>query len=72
MKIQQTTTDSKLHWKFIAETEEEKLILGALRNHYFLGLEDKGTFPQYDGMESEEIDASTYVKAIKFSCKTFK
>ncbi len=72
MKIQKTKINNELHWKLIAETTEEKCILGGLRNHYFFGREDDNTFPEYDGIESEEIDDSLYyVTAIKFKCKKF-
>lgn len=47
---------------FIAETEEEKLALGTLRNAYFHGLEERGTYPHYDGITSED----NYVTSMRF------
>ena len=69
MKIQKTKTGDELHWKFIAETLQEKKILSELRGYYFWGFKKNGTFPKYDGREDDE--KGQYVQAIMFKCKTF-
>jgi hypothetical protein len=38
MKLEKKTKGEKVTVTFIPETEEEKLIMGSLRNHYFFGL----------------------------------
>lgn len=48
---------------FIPETEEEKLIMGSLRNHYFFGSQENGTYPHYDGITSDD----NYVTSMRFS-----
>lgn len=68
MKLEQIELNNEVVVKFIAETEDEKLILGGLRNHFFFGLPEKNTFPQYDGMESED----NYITAIKLKYSLFK
>lgn len=68
MKLEKFTENNVTRVKFIAETKEEKLILGSLREHYFYGMNDDGTFPQYDGIDSED----NYVTAIKFKYNYFK
>lgn len=70
MKIQETKTGDELHWKFIAETLQEKEILSKLRYYYFWGLSEKETYPKYNGREDDE--EGEYVQAIMFKCKTFK
>lgn len=68
MKIEKITVDNVTKIKFIADTLEEKLILGGLRNHYFFGFDDDGTYPKYDGKESE----GNYVTALQFKYNSFK
>ena len=68
MKIEKITEDNVTKIKFIADTQEEKLILGSLRNHYFFGGDDDGTYPEYDGMESD----NNCVTALKFKYNSFK
>jgi len=67
MKLEKIKNGSEVNFKFIAETEEEKRMLGDLRHHYFFGTDDDGTFPQYDGIESED----NYVTAMKFKYNLF-
>ena len=67
MKIERIIVNNVTKIKFIADTKEEKLILGDLRNHYFFGYDSDGTFPKYDGMESD----NSYVTALKFKYNSF-
>lgn len=53
---------------FIPETEEEKCLMGTLRNHYFFGMDEDGTFPKYDGITSED----NYVTSMAFKFLDFK
>ena len=68
MKLKKVKNGNEVNFKFIAETEEEKRMLGDLRQHYFYGMNDDGTFPQYDGIESED----NFVTAMKFKYNQFK
>lgn len=54
MKIQKTTDGITSKVTFIPETEEEKRIMGVLRNHYFWGSEEDKTYPMYDGITTED------------------
>lgn len=64
MKIQKTRNGKDVIYTFIPETEEEQLIMGGLRNHYFFGSDDDGTYPQYDGITSED----NKVTSMSFKC----
>ena len=68
MKLEKIKNGSEVKFKFIAETEKEKRMLGDLRQHYFFGMEEDGTFPQYDGIESED----NFVTAMKLKYNQFK
>ena len=68
MKLQKKTIGEKVKVTFIPETEEEKLIMGSLRNHYFFGLPEEGTFPEYAGIDSKD----NYVTAMHFTYYKFK
>lgn len=68
MKLEKITEGNVTKVKFVAETKEEKLILGSLRQHYFFGGDEDGTFPQYDGIDSED----NYVTAMMFKYNHFK
>ena len=68
MKLERITNEDECKITFIPETEEEKLIMGNLRNHYFFGLPEKGTYPKYAGITTEE----NYVTSMSFTYKTFK
>lgn len=48
---------------FIPETEEEKLIMGTLRNAYYFGSSKHGTYPHYDGISSSD---DGYVTSMRF------
>lgn len=48
---------------FIPETEEEKLIMGSLRNAYYFGSSKMGTYPHYDGITSDD---ENYVTSMRF------
>lgn len=67
MKLQETTSGSEIKVIFIPETEEEKLIMGTLRNHYFFGTDEHGTYPEYDGVTTED----NYVTSMSFKFKKF-
>lgn len=66
----QKTKDKEENVKvtFIPQTEEEKKIMGTLRHHFFFGLPEKGTYPKYDGITSE----NNYVTSLSLKFKTFK
>ena len=68
MILQEEKVDNKVKITFIPETEEERLIMGNLRNHYFFGLPENGTFPKYEGVTSE----NNYVTSMIFMFNTFK
>ena len=68
MKLEKIKNGNEVNFKFIAETEEEKRMLGGLRNHYFFGDDDDGTYPEYDGVETED----NFVTAMKFKYNQFK
>ena len=53
MKLEKIKNGDDCKITFIPETEEEKLIMGSLRNHYFFGLPEKGTYPEYAGITTE-------------------
>lgn len=53
MKVKLDTTDSKSQVTFIPETLEEKRIMGTLRSHFFFGVPENGTYPEYAGIETE-------------------
>lgn len=68
MKLQKTTNGNVSKVTFIPETEEEKLIMGTLRNHYFFGMDENGTYPKYDGITSED----NYVTSMSFKFNKFE
>lgn len=54
MKVTLTSSGQESKVTFIPETIEEKRIMGTLRNHFFLGLHEECTYPEYGGITSEE------------------
>lgn len=66
MKVQSVKEGKIRRITFVCETEEEQLIMGALRNHYFFGMEKDGTYPEYDGVTGEN-NRVTSMK-FKFVC----
>lgn len=54
MKLQKTTSGNEIKVTFLPETDEEKRIMGTLRNHYFFGMDENGTYPEYDGITSDD------------------
>lgn len=68
MKLQCTTNGNESKVTFIPETREEKLIMGTLRNHYFYGNDKNGTYPEYDGITTED----NYVTSMSFKFKKFE
>lgn len=55
MKINLLYTDDNKHvkgWEIIPENEDEKKVLGTIRNRYFWGLDDM--FPKYAGIETKD------------------
>jgi hypothetical protein len=67
MKVQRKNNEGKVQVTFIPETEEEKLIMGSLRNHYFFGMNKDGTFPKYAGITSKD----DYVTSMIFEYNAF-
>ena len=68
MKLQKTTDGNTSKVTSIPETEEEKRIMGTLRNHYFFGMEETGTFPKYDGITTKDH----YVTSMSFKFNKFQ
>ena len=68
MKLQKTTDGNVSKVTFIPETEEEKRIMGTLRNHYFFGDDKNGTYPEYDGITTED----NYVTSMSFKFNKFE
>lgn len=68
MKLQKTTSGNEVKVTFLPETEEEKRIMGTLRNHYFFGMDENGTFPKYDGITTED----NYVTSMSFKFNKFE
>ena len=68
MKIKKEQEGEKVTVTFLPETEDEKLIMGSLRNHYFFGSTEEKTFPKYAGIRTED----NYVVAMMFEYKVFK
>lgn len=68
MKLQKTVSGNGFKVTFIPETEEEKGIMGTLRNHYFWGDDKKGTYPEYDGITTE----GNYVTSMSFKFNKFQ
>lgn len=67
MKVQKTTEGKVSKVIFIPETEEEKRIMGTLRDHYFYGMDKDGTFPEYDGITTED----NFVISMRFKFNKF-
>lgn len=67
MKVQKQTDGKVSKVIFIPETEEEKRIMGTLRNHYFYGLPEEGTFPEYDGITTDD----NFVTSMRFKFNKF-
>lgn len=68
MKLEKIINGDECKITFIPETEKEKLTMGNLRNHYFFGVPEDGTYPKYAGITTEE----NYVISMSFTYKTFK
>ena len=68
MKVKKTTVGNEVKITFVPETEDEMKIMGSLRNHYFFGLPEKGTYPKYAGITTED----NYVTSMSFNFKRFK
>ena len=68
MKLQKTTSGNEVKITFLPETEEEKRIMGTLRNHYFWGLPEEGTYPEYDGITTED----NFVTSMSFKFNKFQ
>lgn len=68
MKLQKTISGNEVKVTFIPETEEEKRLMGTLRNHYFYGLPEEGTYPEYDGITSED----NFVTSMSFKFNKFQ
>lgn len=68
MKLQKTTSGNEIKVTFIPETDEEKRIMGTLRNHYFFGMDENGTYPEYDGITSDD----NFVTSMSFKFNKFQ
>ena len=68
MKLQKTTNGNETKVTFLPETEEEKRIMGTLRNHYFFGMDENGTYPEYDGITSDD----NFVTSMSFKFNKFQ
>ena len=68
MKIERIRKNDVINVIFIAENLDEQYILATLRNHFFYGIDNDKTFPEYDGCESE----GNYVTKIKLKMNMFK
>lgn len=67
MKLQKTKVGNEVKISFLPETEEEKRIMGALRDHYFFGLPEENTYPEYDGIRTED----NFVVEMRFKYQLF-
>lgn len=68
MKLQKTREGNEVKITFIPETRDEQLIMGGFRNHWFFGLEEDGTYPEYDGITTEEnLVTSMSFKFVSFN-----
>jgi hypothetical protein len=47
---------------FVAENEEEKSNLDWLRDYFFFGDSDKGTFPEYGGRRSDDKGTTEMIR----------
>ena len=68
MKLQKTTSGNEIKVTFLPETDEEKRIMGTLRNHYFFGMDENGTYPEYDGITSDD----NFVTSMSFKFNKFQ
>lgn len=67
MKIELRRIDSKtVGWSIIAESIDDKLVLGSIRDKEFWGYEDTRII--YDGMKLDPDDRN-YVKELKYVTK---
>lgn len=68
MKVKKQKEEDNVIITFIPETEEEKLIMGNLRQHFFFGMPEEKTYPEYAGITTE----NNYVTSLKFKYKEFQ
>ena len=68
MKLQKTTSGNEIEVTFLPETEEEKRIMGTLRDHYFWGMDENRTYPEYDGITTED----NFVTSMSFKFNRFQ
>ena len=68
MKVEliKNDTNKTVGWKLVAETKEDKLRLGTIRNMEFFGLND--TVITYDGMKTDPEDEN-YVVEVLYATK---
>ena len=53
MKVQKTKDGYNVKITFIPENEEEQRIMGSLRYHFFYGMPEDETYPDYAGVTTE-------------------
>lgn len=73
MKIELIKTKDKhlKGWKIIPENQEEKRILGSIRNAEFWGFDD--THPTYDGCKtSVDNEGKTWIEELKYAIPKYK
>lgn len=69
MKLKKEKNGSEVKVTFIPETDEEKRIMGSLREHYFWGDDENGTYPQYGGITTDTD--GNFVTSMSFNYKLF-
>ena len=67
MKVQKTKEINDVKITFIPENEEEMRIMGSLRNHFFYGMPEEKTYPDYDGITTE----NNFVTSLSLKFKEF-
>lgn len=72
MKIELVKHEGKtVGWTIIAETTEDKLKLGTMRNMEFFGMDDNVV--QYDGVSSENDEAgASYATKLHYATKAYQ
>lgn len=67
MKVQREKHGTEIKIVFIPENEEEMCVMGSLRNHFFYGMPEKKTYPDYDGITTE----NNFVTSLSLKFKEF-
>lgn len=67
MRVQKEKDGTEIKIVFIPETEEEQRIMGSLRHHFFYGMPEKKTYPDYGGITTE----NNFVTSLSLKFKEF-